>query len=149
MINNLNTSEKAIILHTNYIGDLGYLNHNELSIAPITYFYNEDENNITCHLSNMHKIKALRENNNVSLCVSAINSINDWQSVLVHGTFKEHTGSGAKSILHNMYLGVQKLMRNKNESQLDFINQFSSKVNDNDIPIIFTIEIDAITGTRN
>ncbi len=85
----------------------------------------------------------------MSLCVSAINSINDWQSVLVHGTFKEQTGSGAKSILHNMYLGVQKLMRNKKESKLDFINQFSSKVNDNDIPIVFTIEIEAITGTRN
>ncbi|WP_299110044.1 pyridoxamine 5'-phosphate oxidase family protein [uncultured Winogradskyella sp.] len=149
MIDNLNTNEKAFILHTNYIGDLGYLYHNEPSIAPITYFYNEDENNITCHLSNTHKIKALRENRSVSLCVSAIHSINDWKSVLVHGTFKEHKGSGAKSILHNMHLGIQKLMRNKKESQLDFINQFSSKINKNDIPIIFTIEIDAITGTRN
>ncbi len=148
MIKNLNTNEKTIILNKNYMGDLGYLYNNEPFIAPITYFYNEEQNHIICHLSNTRKIKALRKNNAVSLCVSDINSVSDWKSILVHGTFEEHTGSGAKSLLHNFSLGVKKIISNKEERELDFINQFSNKVNDNDIPITFTIEIEDITGIR-
>ena len=58
MINKLNIKEKNIILSTNYMGDLGYLYNNEPYITPITYYYNESLNTITCHLSNTDKIKA-------------------------------------------------------------------------------------------
>lgn len=81
----------------------------------------------------------------VTLCVSDINSVGDWKTVLVHGTFKEHTGSAAKLMLHNFSLGVKEILINNEDKKLDFINQFSSKVNWNDTPIIFTIEIDTIT----
>ncbi|QXP58792.1 hypothetical protein [Olleya sp. HaHaR_3_96] len=49
-------------------------------------------------------------------------------------------------MLHNFSLGVKEILINNEDKKLDFINQFSSKVNRNDIPIIFTIEIDTITG---
>ncbi|AUC76490.1 pyridoxamine 5'-phosphate oxidase family protein [Olleya sp. Bg11-27] len=146
MINKLNIKEKNIILSTNYMGDLGYLYNNEPYITPITYYYNESLNTITCHLSNTDNIKALRKKNVVTLCVSDVNSVSDWKTVLVHGTFKEHTGSAAKLMLHNFSLGVKEILINNEDKKLDFINQFSSKVNRNDIPIIFIIEIDTITG---
>jgi hypothetical protein len=80
--------------------------------------------------------------------VSDINSVSDWKSILVHGTYKERTGSDAKSILHQFSIGVKKIISNKKQRDLDFINQFSSKIDDNDIPIIFTIEIEDITGEK-
>lgn len=69
MIKTLNTNEKNIILNTNYIGNLGYIHNNEPFVVPITYFYNEEQNNIICYSSNGHKINALRKKNAVSLCV--------------------------------------------------------------------------------
>lgn len=148
MIKTLNTKEKTSVLNTNYIGDLGYIFKNEPFIAPITYFYNEEQNNIICQLSNRHKIIALRQKKAVSLCVSDINSVSNWESVLVQGTYKEHSGSDAKAILHQFSLGVKKIITNKDQRDLDFINLFSNKVDKNDIPIIFTIEIDDITGKK-
>jgi hypothetical protein len=61
MVKTLNTKEKIFLLNTNYIGELGYIYNNEPFIAPVTYFYHEEQNNITCHLSNRNKINALRK----------------------------------------------------------------------------------------
>ncbi|TXD48660.1 pyridoxamine 5'-phosphate oxidase family protein [Polaribacter sp. IC073] len=148
MIKALSTAEKKNILNTNYIGDLGYIFKNEPIITPITYYYNEQQNSITCHLSNSQEINALRKKKKVSLCVSNINSISDWKSVLVQGTYHEHSGSGAKSMLHQFSLGVKNILKNSEQRYLDFINQFSNKIDENDIPVIFTIEIEDITGKR-
>ncbi|WP_232734720.1 hypothetical protein [Polaribacter sp. ALD11] len=78
--------------------------------------------------------------------MSDINSVSNWKSVLVRGTYKEHSGSGAKYILHQFSLGVKKNITNSEQKNLDFINQFSNRINKDDIPIIFTIEIVDITG---
>jgi nitroimidazol reductase NimA-like FMN-containing flavoprotein (pyridoxamine 5'-phosphate oxidase superfamily) len=148
MIITLNTSEMALILNTNYIGNLGYIYNNKPFIVPITYFYNEEQHNIICYSGNGHKTKALRKINTVSLCVSVIDSVNSWESVLVQGIYEEHTGSNAKAILHQFSLGVKKIISNQEQRNLDFINQFSSKVYDDDIPVVFTIKIEGVIGKR-
>tara|TARA_B100000809_G_scaffold371_1_gene406 strand:+ start:1267 stop:1716 length:450 start_codon:yes stop_codon:yes gene_type:complete len=142
----LNSLEKVSVLHTNYIGNLGYVLHNQNFITPITYFYNEEKHNITCHLHNKDKINALRKKNPISLYVSDINSFDHRESVLIKGTYKEHNGSGAKAILHEFSLGIKKIIINEKQKDLDFMNQFSDKSYANDIPVIFTIEIEEITG---
>jgi nitroimidazol reductase NimA-like FMN-containing flavoprotein (pyridoxamine 5'-phosphate oxidase superfamily) len=148
MHNILETPEKTAILNTNYIGDLGYIYKDEPFVVPVTYFYDEEQNNIICYSGNGHKINALRKKKSVSLCVSDINSVSDWKSVLVQGKYKERSGSGAKSILHKFSLGVKKIILMKEQKELNFINQFTGKVSGNDIPVIFTIEIDDITSKR-
>jgi hypothetical protein len=148
MIVTLNTSEKAFVLQTNYIGHLGYIYNNKPFVVPITYFYDEEQNNIICYSGNGHKTNALRKTNTVSLCVSEINSVNNWKSVLVQGIYEEHTGSDAKAILHQFSLGIKKIILNQEQRDLDFINQFSSKIYDDDLPIVFTIKIEDITGKR-
>jgi nitroimidazol reductase NimA-like FMN-containing flavoprotein (pyridoxamine 5'-phosphate oxidase superfamily) len=55
----LNTSEKATILLTNYLGNLGCIYNNKPVIVPITYFYNEEQNNIICYSGNGRKINAV------------------------------------------------------------------------------------------
>jgi hypothetical protein len=49
----------------------------------------------------------------VSLSVSAINSTSELESVLVKGNYKELSGSGAKAILRQFSLGVNKNILNK------------------------------------
>jgi nitroimidazol reductase NimA-like FMN-containing flavoprotein (pyridoxamine 5'-phosphate oxidase superfamily) len=82
------------------------------------------------------------------LCVSFIASVNSWESVLVQGIYEEHTGSSAKAILHQFSTGVKKIILNQELRALNFINQFSSRIYDHDIPIVFTINIEGITGKR-
>ncbi len=148
MITSLNTKEKNFILSTNYLGNLGYIYKNEPYVVPITYFYDETQNNIVCYSGNGHKINALRKNNAISLCVTDIDSVNEWTSVLVQGTYKEHEGSEAKALLHEFSLGVKDLILKKEHRSLDFINQFSSKIYKDDTPVVFTIKIEEITGKR-
>ena len=146
MIQTLDDKEKTLLLSSNYVGSLGYLYKNRPFVVPITYFYNEEENNIICYSAKGQKINALRKNNLVSLCVTDIDSVNDWKSVLVHGTFEEHTESTAKALLHQFSLGVKDIILRKELRDLDFISQFSSKIHKDEIPIIFTINIEEITG---
>ncbi len=146
MIKKLDDKEKMLLLSSNYIGSLGYIFQNKSFVVPITYFYNQEKNNIICYSANGHKINALRKNNSVSLSVTDIDSVNDWKSVLVQGTYKEVEGSTARALLHQFSLGVKDLILRKELRDLDFISQFSSKVYKDDIPIVFTIEINEITG---
>jgi nitroimidazol reductase NimA-like FMN-containing flavoprotein (pyridoxamine 5'-phosphate oxidase superfamily) len=93
-----------------------------------------------------HKVNAMRKNNNVSLGVSNVNSVNSWESVLAQGTFLELSGSEAKSQLHIFSLGVKDLIINKEHRKLDFISEFSSKIYKDDLPVVFQIKIEEITG---
>jgi nitroimidazol reductase NimA-like FMN-containing flavoprotein (pyridoxamine 5'-phosphate oxidase superfamily) len=146
MIRTLNKSEQLKLLETNYIGNLSYIYKNSPYIAPITYFFNKQDNAIIGYSAEGHKIKAMRLNNNVSLCVSEVHSINVWKSVLAQGVFVELTKSGAKAKLHEFSLGVKDLIINKELRELDFISQFSSKISTNELPVVFIIKIEEVTG---
>lgn len=148
MIKTLVNKEKMLMLSTNYIGYLSYIYNNNPFVVPITYFYNNEKNNIICYSGNGHKINALRKNNAISLSVSNIDSVNDWKSILIQGTYEEHTGSTAKALLHQFSLGVKELILKKELRDLDFISQFSSKISNDDIPVVFTIKIEEITGRK-
>lgn len=147
MIKNLDDREKILLLRTNYIGNLSYIFENKSFVIPITYYYNEEQHNIIGYSGMGHKVKAMRKNNGVSLLVTEINSVNHWKSVLVQGTYKEEEeGATAKALLHQFSLGIKDLILQKELRDLDFISQFSSKIYKDDIPIVFTISIDKLTG---
>ncbi|MDX1462273.1 MAG: pyridoxamine 5'-phosphate oxidase family protein [Marinirhabdus sp.] len=146
MIKTLDTKENMLLLSSHYIGSLGYIFENRTFVVPITYFYNEEQNNIIGYSAMGHKINALRKNNAVCLSVTDIDSVNHWKSVLVQGRYQEEEGSTAIALLHQFSLGVKDLILRKEMRDLDFISQFSSKIHKDDMPIIFTISIDEITG---
>jgi len=146
MIKTLTQNNSYKLLESNYIGHLAYIYRNRPFIAPTTYFFDKEKNVIICYSDEGHKIRAMRKNTAVSLEVSEIDSVNNWDAILVHGMFKELEGSNAKSYLHTFSLGVKDLIILKEQRKLDFINQFSSKIYKGDVPIIFIIEIEEITG---
>ena len=146
MIKTLTEKNSYELLENNYIGHLAYIYRNRPFIAPITYFFDKDNNVIIAYSDEGHKIRAMRKNTAVSLQVSEIDAVNDWNSVLAHGIFKELEGSDAKACLHTFSLGVKDLIIIKKQKKLDFISQFSSKLYKDDTPIVFLIEIEEITG---
>jgi nitroimidazol reductase NimA-like FMN-containing flavoprotein (pyridoxamine 5'-phosphate oxidase superfamily) len=146
MIRQLKDKECIHILTNNYIGNLAYIYNGSPFITPITYFYHEKMNAIIGYSAEGHKIKAMRKEPSVSMSVSDIDSVNTWDSVLIHGRYQELSGSDAKAHLHDFSLGVKDLIIRKEHRSLDFINQFSSKIYKDDLPVIFLIKIEAITG---
>jgi nitroimidazol reductase NimA-like FMN-containing flavoprotein (pyridoxamine 5'-phosphate oxidase superfamily) len=146
MIRTLKEKERINVLENNYICNLSYIYQNRPFIAPITYFFDKANHVIIGYSAEGHKVNAMRKNNNVSLGVSNVNSVNSWESILVQGTFVELSGSDAKAQLHTFSLGVKDLIINKEHRKLDFISEFSSKIYKDDLPVVFLINIVEITG---
>lgn len=146
MIRTLNQKENTKILESNYIGNLSYLYRDRPYVVPITYYFDKENNVILGYSAEGHKIKAMRKNNNVSLGVSEVESVNDWESVLAQGKFVELSGSEAKAKLHIFSLGVKDLIINKEQRKLDYISEFSSKIYTDDFPVVFQIKVEELTG---
>lgn len=146
MIRSLSQDESKKILVSNYIGNLSYIYRARPYVVPITYFFDIKNDVIIGYSAEGHKVKAMRKNVNVALGVSEIDSVNSWISVLVQGFFKELSGSEAKAQLHIFSLGVKDLIINKEHRKLDFISEFSSKIYKDELPIVFQIKVDEITG---
>ncbi|AOW16849.1 flavin mononucleotide-binding protein [Polaribacter vadi] len=145
MRQSLNQKECATLLADNYIGYLGYISKNSPFIVPITYFF-DGKKTIIIYSSEGHKINAMRKNNNVSLQVSEIKNIDNWNSVLAHGNFEELSGIDAKHNLHEFADGIKNIILRKEEINLHFIGEFSSKINKEEIPIVGKITINELTG---
>lgn len=148
MMKSLELEEIKYVLQSNFIGYLSYIFQNKPFVVPITYFYEEEKQIIICYSAEGHKISAMRKNPDVSLQVSNIQSVNDWKSVLVHGKFELHYGSDAKAYLHQFSLGVKDVITEKEHVRPDFISEFSSKIYKDDVPIVFLIRINEMTGKK-
>ncbi|MBQ0732911.1 pyridoxamine 5'-phosphate oxidase family protein [Aquimarina celericrescens] len=148
MIKKLDKKESVQILSNNYIGYLAFISQDSPYIVPITYYYDKD-NITTISYSGMgHKIEAMRKNDAVSMIVDEIESLSNWKSVLIQGRFEELTGTDARYLLHEFSEGVKKIIRRKEKKSPQFIDEFSSKISSENIPIVYRIKIDEITGKQ-
>ncbi len=146
MIQTLNKSECEGILASNCIGNLAYIYRGRPLILPMTYFYDEKRRVVISYSAEGQKIRAMRENKNVSILVTEIHSINSWNSVLVQGTFKELSGATAKAQLHLFSLGVKDVVIQNEHRKLDFIDEFSSKMQNESTSVVFQIKVEELTG---
>lgn len=144
----LTKSEQVGILKNNYIGNLGYIAHQNPFVIPITYFFDEESNSIISYSAEGHKIDSMRKNKQVSFAIQEIESINNWKSLLIHGTFEELKGLDAKQKLHTFSEGVKGILLRKEYKEAEFISEFSSKLYSRGIPTVFRIAINEITGKR-
>jgi nitroimidazol reductase NimA-like FMN-containing flavoprotein (pyridoxamine 5'-phosphate oxidase superfamily) len=148
MFINLEGKEVNFVLENNYIGQLAYIFHNKPYVVPITYYYNQENNTIICYSGVGHKMEAMRKNSAVSLLVADIDSVINWKSVAVHGKFEECFGSDAKAYLHKFTTGVKEVMLQKELQEVNFISEFSSRIFNDTIPVVFSIKIEEITGKK-
>ena len=124
MIIRLGKSKCKALLSNNYIGHLAYIYKNRPFVIPITYFYDNSTNAILGYSGNGHKIHALRIKNDVSLEVAEIDSVNNWRSVVVQGTYREFIGSAAKFNLHKFSEGIKDIIKKTNGKDLKFLSDF-------------------------
>ncbi|WP_289046473.1 pyridoxamine 5'-phosphate oxidase family protein [uncultured Olleya sp.] len=148
MFINLEQKEIDYILENNYIGQLGYIYNNEPYVVPITYFFDKEINAIICYSGDGHKMNAMRKYPRVSLLVSDIDNVTNWKSILVHGKFEQHFGSDAKAYLHKFSLGIKDIILDKEQVKASFISDFSSKIYKDNIPAVFIIKVEGITGKK-
>lgn len=148
MFINLDDREIRYILENNYIGQLGYIYNNRPFVVPITYYFDKESNVIICYSGDGHKMNAMRKHPKVSLQIAEIETVTDWKSILLHGTFEQHYGSDAKAYLHKFSLGVKDIILEKDHKKVNFISEFSSKIYNDDIPAVFLIKIEEMTGKK-
>lgn len=141
-------NESTGILLNNYTGHLGYISQQNPYVVPTTYFYDKEDHSIISYSATGHKIDAMRKNPAVSLLVAEIKSTKNWQSVLVHGTFKELQGSEAKLKLHKFTEGVKSVIAKNEHRKTEFISEFSGKLYSRGIPVVYLIKISELTGKR-
>lgn len=146
MIKELGTSECFEILKSNHIGRLAYIFENIPYAVPITYFHDAEENCIIGYSAKGHKIDAMQKNGVVTLQVDDIRLIQKWSSVLVHGNYEELAGSTAKKYLHRFAMGVRKILVKESGVKSEFIQDFSSRLQGEMIPIVYRINISDING---
>lgn len=136
------------VLENNCIGSLAFIAHSMPYVLPVTYFYCRDENCIVSYSMEGHKIAALRENPQVALGVYELASVNDWRSVLVHGTFEELHQIDAKQYLHRFAEGVRNNLKDSASSESRFIQDFSSRANSEGLPVVYRINISEWSGKQ-
>lgn len=146
MYTNLEAKESLSVLKNDYLGHLSYIYLNRPYVVPITYFYEADKNVIICYSAEGHKMNAMRQNNLVALSVVDVDGLTKWKSVMAHGEFEQLFGSDAKAYLHTFSLGIKELIERKELKELSFISEFSSKAVNENIPMIFIIKVNEITG---
>lgn len=144
----ISISESTNVLRNNYTGHLAYIAGGKPYVIPITYFFDEEDNSIISYTAEGHKIDAMRKNTSVSVVVEQIQSMVNWESALIHGTFEELDGSTAKQKLHQFSEGIKAIIKRKEHKSPEFINEFSSKSYTRGNPIVYKINILEITGKR-
>ena len=144
----LTTSAIERVLRNNYLGHLAYLWQGKPHVIPITYYFDPADNTIISYTSEGHKIDAMRKNNSVTVQVEEIQSMFNWESAMVHGTFEELEGDIAKQKLHSFIEGVKSIIRRKERREVEFINEFSSKLYERGNPIVYQVKILEISGKR-
>lgn len=150
MIKDLEIKECLELLGSNYIGRLAYIAGSSPHIIPITYFHDVEEKSILSYSAEGHKIATMRNFSSVALQIDDIKSIQNWRSVQVHGKFEELQGSTAKKQLHKFAEGVQDTIERVQGTKPKFIQDFSSRLQERNIPIVYRITITDIIGkSRN
>ncbi len=144
----LNKKDCIALLAENYVGRIAYILAGSPEIVPITYFYDSEHNSIISYSGKGGKIEAMRKNGSVSFQVDEISNVILWKSVLIHGEYEELHGITAKHLLHKFSEGVKKLVLKKENSSPNYISEFSSKIIDNGIPIVYRINIKEVVGRQ-
>jgi len=150
MVKDLELSECLKILGNHFIGRLSYIHGKSPYLVPVTYFHDNEENSIIRYSAQGHKLHAMRKRESVAFQVDNIESIQEWHSVQEHGWFEELNGSRAKKYLRRFAKGVQKTITSSKSAHPKFIQNFSNRLQNKNIPVVYRIHIaDIMSKVRN
>ena len=105
MLGTLTDGQIDRLLHTESVGRIGCHAGGRTYVVPVTYVY--DGSAIYGHTGDGMKVRMLRENPEVCFEVDRLESLANWQSVIVWGRFEELRGTAAA---HAMGLLMDRLL---------------------------------------
>ena len=145
MITSLNEKECSTLLANNYLGYLSYIYKSEPFVVPITYYF-DNKSTVICYSNEGHKSKAIRINKKVALVTSSIKDLNTWKSVQARGICEELFGSSIKASLRDFTKGIKDIALQNKNLKFNFLNDFSNKVDNKTMHIVFKIHITNLVG---
>jgi nitroimidazol reductase NimA-like FMN-containing flavoprotein (pyridoxamine 5'-phosphate oxidase superfamily) len=93
MIGELNESQIDHLLHRQAVGRIGCADEGQPYIVPVTYVY--DGKDIIGQTKEGMKLDIIRKNPTVCFEVDVMSNMNNWQCIILNGTFSELKGKAA------------------------------------------------------
>jgi nitroimidazol reductase NimA-like FMN-containing flavoprotein (pyridoxamine 5'-phosphate oxidase superfamily) len=147
-IQEMTTEEMYAVLKEHYLGSLSYISQRHPFVIPITFFYDDRSECLLGYSAEGHKIDAMRNSPQVSLMIYQLEDLTRWKSVMVQGEFEELHQIDAKAGLHRFTEGIREQIAPRNERAKIFIEDFSSSLKNQGVPIVFRIRINGLTGKK-
>ena len=107
MLGELNNMQIDNLLLSQAIGRIGYSNGKRIFITPVTYAF--DGKNIIGQSQEGAKLQVMRTNPSVCFQVDMILNMANWQSVLIHGIYRELKGKEAEEAREILFNRVMPL----------------------------------------
>jgi nitroimidazol reductase NimA-like FMN-containing flavoprotein (pyridoxamine 5'-phosphate oxidase superfamily) len=145
MTGTLTPQEIESLLSENYVAYLACSDNNTPYIVPITYYYDQPTNSIIGYTTEGRKIQILRENPQVSLIVSEIDTLTEWKTVVLEGKFEEQSGRDQITAVQTLSTNLTKLISEKTQEPVLFINEVARIDGEND-KVIYRIHLENKTG---
>ncbi|MEI2749302.1 MAG: pyridoxamine 5'-phosphate oxidase family protein [Ferruginibacter sp.] len=144
MLGKLTSTQINNILSSQSVCRLACTDGKKPYVTPVTYAY--DGKFIYGQTQEGTKLNILRKNPNVCLQMDIMNSMNNWQSVLVYGKFEELKNKAADTAREYLFSKVLTLMTSSTIH--NFEHEGATKVDDNNRikSIMYRIKIKEITG---
>jgi nitroimidazol reductase NimA-like FMN-containing flavoprotein (pyridoxamine 5'-phosphate oxidase superfamily) len=113
-------------------------------LVPVSYAY--DGKYIYCQSKEGKKLTILRKNPNVCVQVETMSSMNNWQSVIVYGTFEELENEDAIKARKFLFSNVLTLMTSAAIHSFQHNNVNEIKDDNRIKDIMFRVKINEVTG---
>lgn len=139
MLGELNKKEIVGLLERQFIGRLGCHLNGETYIVPVNYVY--QNNAIYAHSGEGRKVEMLRGNPRVCFQVDEIESMFNWKSVILWGSFEELKGMERQQVMQGL---IQRIMPSTNDPGRNPSHAISPDLQDS--LIVYRINIEEGTG---
>ena len=125
MIGKLTTDEITLLLSKHYIGHMACTDGETPYLVPVTYYYDPEEDVTIGYTAEGRKIDILRNNPNVCLAVSEIDTLANWRSVVAEGTFEELNGQDALQALQKLLSKLGKVINDDGHEKVEEIRDMA------------------------
>ncbi len=144
MFDTLSNEQIIDVVSNNFVGRLGCHADGKTYVVPISYAYDGDY--IYARSFEGMKLAMMRKNPNVCFQVDKTESMSDWQSVIIWGTFEELTTKNERE--KGLKILLARILPNASSKTVKFTPEWPFPTNDFDRidGIVFRIRITDMTG---
>ena len=144
MFDTLSNKQIVDVISNNFVGRLGCHADGKTYVVPVSYAYDGDY--IYIRSFEGMKLAMMRKNPKVCFQVDKMESMADWESVIIWGTFEELTNSKEREI--GLKILLSRILPNVSTNMVKMTPEWPFPTNDfaRIDGIVYRIHIEEITG---